>query len=132
MPSFGNRSMEALGTCDERLQRLGLRVVQDFDCSCIEGHRGQKAQDDAFDAGLSKLRWPHSEHNRLPSRAIHLVPYPINWEDRDRFHYFAGFVKATAIAMGIKVRWGGDWDGDWQVRDNAFDDLGHFELLGGD
>ncbi|KKK66847.1 hypothetical protein LCGC14_2959950, partial [marine sediment metagenome] len=26
--------------------------------------------------------------------------------------------------------WGGDWDLDWNVRDNVFDDLGHFELIG--
>ena len=35
---------------------------------------------------------------------------------------------ATALGMGIKLRWGGDWDGDWQTRDNTFDDLPHFEL----
>ena len=129
MPAFGTRSMEHLVTCAEPLQRLSLRVVSVFDCSCIEGHRGAQSQNDAFDAGLSQLRWPKSKHNKIPSDAIHLVPYPLDWEDRDRFHYFAGYVRATAWAMGIGIRWGGDWDGDWQTRDNAFDDLAHFELL---
>ena len=25
-------------------------------------------------------------------------------------------------------RWGGDWDQDWTVKDNMFDDFPHFEL----
>ena len=31
--------------------------------------------------------------------------------------------------MGIKIRWGGDWDSDTQVNDNKFDDLVHFEEI---
>ena len=30
--------------------------------------------------------------------------------------------------MGIDLIWGGDWDGDTDLKDNAFDDLVHFEL----
>jgi hypothetical protein len=30
--------------------------------------------------------------------------------------------------MGINLRWGGDWDQDWEVKDNKFDDFPHFEL----
>jgi len=30
--------------------------------------------------------------------------------------------------MGLKIRWGGDWDMDTQTKDNKFDDLVHFEL----
>ena len=30
--------------------------------------------------------------------------------------------------MDINLRWGGDWDQDTEVKDNRFDDLGHFEL----
>jgi len=30
--------------------------------------------------------------------------------------------------MGIRLRWGGDWDGDTELDDNKFDDLPHFEL----
>ena len=29
-----------------------------------------------------------------PSRAVDVVPYPIDWDDRERFHLFAGFVIA--------------------------------------
>lgn len=128
MPRFGAASFANLSTCDPQLIAVAEKVVLVFDCSCIEGHRSKAAQNAAFNAGLSHLRWPNSEHNKVPSRAIHLVPYPIDWKDRDRFHYFAGYVKRVAIGLGIPLRWGGDWDGDWQTRDNAFDDLAHYEL----
>ena len=109
---------------------MAYEVVKTFDCSCIEGHRGEDAQDAAFYSGLSQLAWPASAHNATPSRAMHLVPYPIDWHDRDRFHYFAGFVRATALQrFSLNLRFGGDWDNDWETRDNAFDDLAHWELL---
>jgi len=48
--------------------------------------------------------------------------------DRERFTYFAGYVVGIAYQMGLKIRWGGDWDMDTQVKDNNFDDLPHFEI----
>ena len=30
--------------------------------------------------------------------------------------------------MGLKIRWGGDWDNDTEVKDTGFKDLPHFEL----
>ena len=54
---------------------------------------------------------------------------PINWADRERFHLFAGFVLGIAQSMEINVRWGGDWNKNWEVDDNQFDDFPHFELL---
>ncbi len=44
-----------------------------------------------------------------------------------RFYYFAGFVMGTAAAMGVRLRWGGDWDGDTELDDQKFRDLVHFE-----
>lgn len=129
MPEFSNRSKDVLLTCDPRLQNIFIQVVKTFDCTAVSGHRTKEEQNALFFKGLSKLKWPHSLHNREPSRAIDVYPYPIDWQDRDRFHYFAGFVMGIASDLQYKLRWGGDWDRDWQVRDNVFDDLGHFELI---
>jgi len=129
VPTFSDRSRSILHTCDSRLQTIFTRVVRDFDCTIVSGHRTEEEQNNLFHRNLSQLKWPHSKHNRKPSLAIDVYPYPIDWSDRDRFHYFAGFVMGRAIQLGYKIRWGGDWDGDWQVRDNVFDDLGHFELV---
>ena len=128
MPRFGSRSKKRLATCDDRLQDLFKEVVKHFDCSVIQGHRGKADQNKAFDEGRSKLRYPDGKHNASPSKAVDVAPYPIDWSDRDRFHYFGGFVLGIASQMGLKIRWGGDWDRDTQVKDNKFDDLPHFEI----
>ena len=52
----------------------------------------------------------------------------IDWEDRERFHLFAGYVLGVARGMGITLRWGGDWNMNFEVDDNKFDDFPHFEL----
>ncbi len=130
MPIFSIRSIEILQTCDPRLQRIFKQVVLTFDCTVVSGHRTEGEQNALFHRGASKLKWPYSKHNRKPSLAVDVYPYPIDWKDRDRFHYFAGFVMGEALARDLNLRWGGDWDKDWQVRDNVFDDLGHFELIG--
>ena len=128
MPRFGSRSKKRLATCDDRLQDLFKEVVKHFDCSVIQGHRGKADQNKAFDEGRSKLRYPDGNHNASPSKAVDVAPYPIDWSDRDRFHYFGGFVLGIASQMGLKIRWGGDWDRDTQVKDNKFDDLPQFEI----
>ena len=57
-----------------------------------------------------------------------MAPYPIDWDDRERFHLFAGFVIGIAKSMGITLRWGGDWNMNFEVDDNQFDDFPHFEI----
>jgi hypothetical protein len=129
MPKFGTRSRNALKSCDKRIQLVFNEVITTVDCSVLEGHRGQVEQDKAYKEGKSKVKYPKGRHNQLPSRAADVVPYPIDWNDRERFTLFAGFVLGTAQQMGINLRWGGDWDKDWYVHDNMFDDFPHFELL---
>ena len=128
MPTFGAKSLEQLATCDERLQKVFTEVIKHFDCTVLEGHRGQEAQDKAFREGKSKLKWPEGQHNATPSRAVDVVPYPINWNDTYRMRYFAGFVKGIACSMGIELRWGGDWDSDTELLDQTFFDFPHFEV----
>lgn len=130
MPHYSPRSLSRLATCHRDLQTVFHAVIEHVDCSILEGHRPRADQDAAFARGQSKLRWPQSRHNQNPSRAIDAAPWPIDWEDRDRFHLFGGIVLGIAKQKGIVLRWGGDWDGDFQVRDNRFDDLVHFELKG--
>jgi len=128
MPSFSKKSHALLCACDPRLQDLFIEVVTEFDCAILTGHRNATGQEIMFDAGLSKVHFPGSKHNSMPSMAVDVAPYPIDWNNRDRFHFFAGYVMGVAIKRGIKLRWGGDWDGDWETKDNNFDDLLHFEL----
>jgi peptidoglycan LD-endopeptidase CwlK len=130
MPRFGKRSIGRLQTCDQKLQELFYEVVKHFDCSIIEGHRGEERQNKAYADGKSKVKYPNGKHNQNPSIAVDVAPYPIDWSDRDRFHYFGGFVLGVAKEMGMNIRWGGDWNQDTHTKDNKFDDLVHFEIKG--
>lgn len=131
MPAFSEKSLAKLATCDPRIQRVFEAVVVEFDCTILEGHRDQDRQGQMIAEGKSKTPWPNSKHNAEPSLAADVAVYPIDWEDRERQTLFAGYVLATARAMGITLRWGGDWDRDTEVRDNSFDDLVHFEIVEG-
>ncbi|MDX9730213.1 MAG: hypothetical protein RBT63_00445 [Bdellovibrionales bacterium] len=128
--NFSQRSKANLATCHEDLQRLFCEVVVKYDCTILEGHRGEAEQNAAFDRGDSKLQWPDGKHNKAPSLAVDVAPYPIDWKDLKRFAHFAGYVQATADRLGIKIRWGGDWNGDRNLTNDRFLDMVHFELVG--
>ena len=129
MPKFGKRSKERLETCDNRLQLVFNEVIRYVDCSILEGHRSGERQNKLFEEGKTKVKYPNGRHNANPSRAVDVAPYPIDWDDRERFHLFAGFVIGVAQNMGINLRWGGDWIRNFEVDDNNFDDFPHFELM---
>lgn len=135
MPSFGKTSRQRLATCHQDLQTIFNYVIKEFDCSVICGHRGRIAQNEAFKKGYSKVQFPDSKHNKIPSMAVDVVPYPIDWQDTDRMKYFAGFVMGTAKmlqsygAISHGLRWGGDWNQNTLLSDNTFQDFPHFELI---
>lgn len=52
-----------------------------------------------------------------------------NLENLKRWHLFAGRVLGIAESLGVRLRWGGDWDTDHRFNDQLFDDLPHFELV---
>ena len=128
MPKFGNKSKARLSTCDQRLQDVFNEVIKYVDCSVLEGHRSKERQKILYDEGKTKVRYPKGRHNAFPSLAVDVVPYPVDWEDRERFHLFAGFVLGVARRMGVTLRWGGDWNMNFEVDDNKFDDFPHFEI----
>jgi peptidoglycan L-alanyl-D-glutamate endopeptidase CwlK len=115
-------SKERLETCHPKIKAVVYRATElspiDFTVLC--GHRGQADQDAAFAAGNSKLKWPHGNHNKLPSLAVDLAPYPIDWKDLTRFGILAGAVLASARLLGVELSWGGQW--------TTFKDYPHFEI----
>ena len=128
MPEFSTRSMERLSTCDPRLVELFVEVVTVYDCSVIEGRRSRERQDELYRTGFSRVRYPNSRHNPNPSMAVDVAPCPIDWNDRERFVAFGSFVRGVAYARDVEIRWGGDWDRDFDLKDQTFMDLVHFEI----
>lgn len=134
MPKFSKSSSDKLNTCNPKLVKLFNEVVKHYDCTIICGHRGEEIQNQVFREGRSKLKFPNSKHNGFPSNAVDVAPYHkesphIRWNDHKDFILFAGFVKGVASMLDIKIRWGGDWDSDWDMTDQTFIDLPHFEIL---
>ena len=121
------RSRENLATCDPKLQTIFGAVDRFIPLRVIEGHRSPERQIQLFNEGRSKVKV--GEHNTTPSRAADVASLPINWKDKDKFYYFAGFVIGMGAAMGYKLRWGGDWDQDHELNDQTFMDLVHFEIV---
>ncbi|MFI3241232.1 MAG: M15 family metallopeptidase [Alphaproteobacteria bacterium] len=134
MAEYSKTSKERLATCHESLAWLFTVVVQNYDCSILEGYRTPERQAELLAKGKSKVK--DGKHNSFPSNAVDVSPYPIpkNWGVGDnlelaKFYHFAGYVKATADSLGVKIRWGGDWNGNNDFSDQTFNDLVHFELV---
>tara|TARA_Y100000593_G_scaffold93849_1_gene190280 strand:+ start:1280 stop:1672 length:393 start_codon:yes stop_codon:yes gene_type:complete len=130
MPRFGKKSKSNLATCHPDLQKVFNEVIKYVDCSVLEGHRSKDRQNKLYKEGKTQVQYPDGRHNASPSNAVDVTPYPVDWDDRERQTLFAGFVLGIARSMGITLRWGGDWDQDFQVQDNRFDDFPHFEIKG--
>lgn len=128
MPKLSDASIKKLATCESQLQDLIREAIKITDLSVIWGHRSDEEQNVLFMQGKSKLRGGKSKHNEYPSEAVDIAPYPIDFSDRDRFFYLVGIIKATAFKLGIKIRFGCDWNSNDQFRDEKFQDLGHIEL----
>lgn len=129
MYSFGPASRKRLATLHPLLQKLLNELIKYYDFSILEGHRGKELQDKYFKEGLSEVQWPNGMHNHYPSLAVDIAPYPIDWEDTERFCHFMGYLQCLADQMGIAVRWGGDWDSDGRMLDENFRDYPHIELV---
>ena len=116
---FSDTSHRKLNTCHPDLIRLFSEVIKHRDCKVLCGRRS-KVEQDALYPKFTKVKYPNSQHNKVPSMAIDVVPYPVDWQDIDRFREFAGFVLGIAAMLEIKVKWGGHFktffDGPhWQV-----------------
>lgn len=128
MPSFGKRSKEKLATLHPDLQKILNIAIKYVDFTILEGHREKEIQDMYYEQGKSKVQFPNSKHNSSPSEAVDVAPYPIDWEDHDRFRALAFFIKGIGASNGITLRLGADWDGDFTAKDQTFHDLPHIEL----
>ena len=136
MYNFSERSLAKLDTVDTQLRKLFMEVIKIHDCAVIFGYRTKEEQEEMVEKGYSKLIYPNSKHNVLPSKAVDVVPYfanhnpKIDWQDTDKFYYFAGIVKGIASQLGIKITWGNDWDNDNDFKETKWVDMPHYELRG--
>lgn len=130
MNKWSATSKARLLTATPELQDLFNVVLQRHDCSIIYGARTPEEQRRMVEEGLSKtMDSKHIPQEDGCSHALDVAPFPLDWDNTKQFYYFAGIVIATAIEMGIDIRWGGDWDSDNDLDDQSFMDLVHFEQV---
>lgn len=110
-------------------------VAEKIPLIVLTGIRTKAEQDKAFAEKKSKLKFPNSKHNSNPSKAVDIAPLvtikgktDIDWNNRERFAYFGGYVMRVADEQGIRIRWGGDWNGNRDPKDDGWD-MVHFELV---
>lgn len=120
MPKFSKTSLKKLETCHEDLQRLCHKVIKVYDFSVLCGHRTREEQNKAYYEGFTLVNWPDSKHNKYPSLAVDIAPYPIDWNDKQRFIDLSKIMINTANNLNIKIKWGGHF--------RKLVDMPHYEL----
>lgn len=131
--AWGARSLSRLSECDGLLQELFHRVIKrgdlPFDLTILCGHRGELEQEIAFKSGASKLRWPKSKHNAMPSLAVDVAPLKegkVSW-DWGLYNELAPIIKSEWKKMEDEGLTGGQalvWGGDWEFKDGPHLQLG--------
>lgn len=133
MPVLGAKSLGKLEGVDARLVEVVKLAItftkQDF--SVVYGLRTQAEQDALYAQGRTKpgkkVTWVrHSKHTE--GKAVDLMAYPPSW-DGHLYLAIRDTMMTAAKELGVKVRWGGDWNGDG-VTERGETDLGHFEVGG--
>lgn len=136
MYKYSASSLVKLSTCHPYLQVLFREVIKEVDITILYGHRTIEEQKKLYAFGRTEAGKivtncdgvnVKSKHNTFPSLAIDIAPYPLDWNNIERFKQVAEIVKrnwnelkADGIVNG-ELYWGGDWQ---NLRDYP-----HFELL---
>jgi len=112
--------------CHPKLFNLVHLMSEHMDLIVVCGHRNQPEQDAAFARGASKLKYPNSKHNSVPSKAVDIAPCSpngssIDWNDIERFKDMMELAKSMAAALNIEIVCGGDW---------TMKDYPHIQIVG--
>lgn len=143
MYKLSNRSLERLNSVDDKLVKVIKRAIeitrQDFAITeglrsheqcCINYGKGRTAAQ-CTSKGVpasyaqptqSKVTWLNDpfKSKHATGKAVDLVPYPVDWNDLNKFRAIAEAMKQAAKELGINIQWGGDW--------KTTKDYPHFEV----
>ena len=115
---LGTRSLQNLsGVHPDLVAVVKLAIsITEQDFTVIEGIRNINRQRELLKAGKSTTM--NSRH--ITGHAVDMVPWPVDWNDLERFEVMSEAMKAAAEELDIPIVWGGDW--------KSFYDAPHFEL----
>lgn len=126
MNSFSKKSEGRLRECEPPLQTLMRRVLQEIDITVLCGHRTEQEQNEAYRLGNSRLKYPNSKHNKIPSQAVDVAPYPVDWNNTQDFEKLGIVVKRIWSEMTEEER--GGWKLVWGREFKGLVDYPHWEL----
>lgn len=130
---FSDTSLARLSTVHPNLQNIMHKAIElsPVDFTVLEGVRSKERQRKLVDTGKSKtMESLHLMQEDGYAHAIDIAPWPIDWQDLDRFHVLAGVVLSIAAMHHTVIRWGGDWNMNGDLTDQTFFDLPHYEFRG--
>lgn len=138
---LGAQSLARLKGVHPQLVRVVQRAIEisTVDFMVLEGVRTPQRQRELYAQGRTKpgpkVTWTLTSNHFVKSdgfgHAVDLVPWPVDWEGPTRFPKFDEISRAMFAAadeLGVKIRWGADWDGDGKPRERGETDSPHFEL----
>ena len=141
MPAFSKKSKALLEQCHPDLQKVFNQAIKIIDFTVLESTiRTKEQQAEYVKTGKSKTM--NSKHLKRYCKdfggdcsfALDACPYPIDWNDRERFCLMAGIVLGIAKVykdLGIiksDIVWGGDFNMNNVTKDEKFSDCPHFEV----
>ena len=115
---LGTRSLQNLSGVHPDMQAVVKKAIEitDVDFTVIEGIRHLDRQKQL----LKECKSTTLNSRHITGHAVDMVPWPVDWEDLDRFETMAEAMKDAAEELDISIVWGGDW--------KSFYDAPHFEL----
>ena len=129
-------SLDRLKGVNERLVMVVHRALElsTVDFTVVEGLRSKERQKQLYAQGRTtpgnKVTWTlKSKH--IDGLAVDLAPIQngqVDWTDLAKFDAIAKAIFMAAAELGVKIRWGADWNQNGRPREKGESDSPHFEL----
>jgi peptidoglycan L-alanyl-D-glutamate endopeptidase CwlK len=136
--SLGAQSRARLKGVHPQLVRVVERAIEltTVDFMVLEGVRTPQRQRELYAQGRTKpgpvVTWTLTSNHFVKAdgfgHAVDLCPWPVDWTDLKKFDAISRAMFAAAEELGVKIRWGADWDRDGKPRERGETDSPHFEL----
>lgn len=130
---LGKTSLARLKGVDETLVNVVKRAIEisEVDFTVLEGVRTLERQRELYAQGRTApgkiVTWTMKSRH-IEGKAVDLVPYPLDWNDLEKFNKIKDAMFQAAKELDVNLRWGADWDGDGNYREKGEYDSPHFEI----
>ena len=130
---LGKTSLARLKGVDEQLVNIVKRAIEisEVDFTVMEGVRTLERQRELYAQGRTApgkiVTWTMKSRH-IEGKAVDLVPYPLDWNDLEKFNKIKDAMFQAAREQDVNLRWGADWDGDGKYREKGEYDSPHFDL----